>query len=299
MRNRAVAAAVFFVSGCKLLRSFSGGDDDPAPSASVAAVVSAAPVADAAPAFANAADVKRYADETPPDTTPTAKLTHDGMRARAEVPNGSIVATLKKDQEVTTIAEHGGFVLVSFPDPKDATSTLIGWTSKGGFSATPPPDTSDKVDHVSSCHGSTTDYLGAPFNQCVQNCAFEKDCGKPCIDDYVVKDCSECTADQKCIPAQHSMEDGVGWSKACIGKGKGCSAAAPASTGFDPTAPGITKCPAGQTLVLGGASGHMPVCAKHCMKDTDCPAGSKCDMQGDPGGDPQSVCIGANHSFPL
>lgn len=92
-------------------------------------------------------------------------------------------------------------------------------------SATTHANASDPVDHVSKCR-SGDDYAGPPYNACLHDCLTEKDCSKACVGDFVVSSCSECVTGMSCIQVQHPMEDGVGWSKACVGKmAKGCSTA--------------------------------------------------------------------------
>jgi Cys-rich repeat protein len=50
-------------------------------------------------------------------------------------PQGDQVAALAKGTSVTKIAEHQGFYLITFADPKDATKQLEGWVYKDAFTA--------------------------------------------------------------------------------------------------------------------------------------------------------------------
>jgi hypothetical protein len=101
-----------------------------------------------------------------------------------------------------------------------APSSTIAATTTTTSSAKPPPK--DTTDHFSKCNGADG-WASAPYNACVRDCASEKDCSKPCLGDWVISSCSECTAGQSCIQVQHQMQDGPGWSKGCVGKtAKGC-----------------------------------------------------------------------------
>lgn len=84
--------------------------------------------------------------------------------------------------------------------------------------------TADATDHFSSCHGADG-WAGAPYNTCIRDCTTETDCTKPCLGDWVISSCAtECAGGMNCVQVQHQMQDGVGYSKACVGKmGKGCS----------------------------------------------------------------------------
>jgi hypothetical protein len=50
-------------------------------------------------------------------------------------PQGDQVAALPKGTSVTKIAEHQGFYLVTFADPKDSAKSLEGWVYKDAFTA--------------------------------------------------------------------------------------------------------------------------------------------------------------------
>lgn len=91
-----------------------------------------------APAAKNAAEVARFAAET--------KVEDDGAKpavfapARTSPKGGSVVATLKPGTDVTKIAEYQECFLVTFADPKDANTTLMGWIEKGSFTYVAPKD---------------------------------------------------------------------------------------------------------------------------------------------------------------
>jgi hypothetical protein len=66
------------------------------------------------------------------------RLEADHTYAREAPGAGALVAGLKKDVEVTKVAQHGDYFLVTFADPKDASTTLMGWIPASGFAPTPP-----------------------------------------------------------------------------------------------------------------------------------------------------------------
>jgi Cys-rich repeat protein len=88
---------------------------------------SSAPV-NAAPS--NAADVTRFPDEKKLSEKATLEWSSSKVRKK---PQGDQVAALAKGTSVTKIAEHQGFFLITFADPKDATKQLEGWVYKDAF----------------------------------------------------------------------------------------------------------------------------------------------------------------------
>ena len=145
MRNATLAAAfiscaALVLGGCHLLKK--DGDADAAADATTApeaeapaAVVDAeappSPVADAK----NSADVARFPAETPVSDD-DLKLASTGI-ARTSPKTGTVVATLKPGTDVLKIAEYQSSILVTLADPRDASSTLMGWIGKESFSAPP------------------------------------------------------------------------------------------------------------------------------------------------------------------
>jgi hypothetical protein len=86
----------------------------------------------AAPLAANESEITRYPDEK---ATPGATLTTVGSaELRTEVgAGGKLVVVLKKETEVSEVAEHAAHMLVVADDPKDASKKLIGWASEEAF----------------------------------------------------------------------------------------------------------------------------------------------------------------------
>jgi len=102
------------------------GDDG---AAAPVAVVDAAP---AAPAAKNVNDVARFPAEKP--------LTDDDQKTidlftsvKTGCKSGAQVALMKAGTDPFKIAEFQDCMLVTFPDPKDANVTLMGWIPKDAF----------------------------------------------------------------------------------------------------------------------------------------------------------------------
>ncbi|HVH42186.1 MAG TPA: hypothetical protein VM925_07570 [Labilithrix sp.] len=140
MRNLLVSTGLLscalLVLGCPFKKK------DEADAAADAAVVDAeaptAVVADAAPpapvvTAKNAADVARFPAETAV-TDDDMKLASTGY-ARTTPKTGKLVAALKPGTDVVKLAEYQDCVLATFADPKDASSTLMGWIDRTSFSA--------------------------------------------------------------------------------------------------------------------------------------------------------------------
>lgn len=139
-------ASTTLLFGCQqIIQKLKGGADagadaesalvDAEAPAEVTPTVDAAPEAPAPPPVTakNVADVARFPGES--------AVVDDGEKvaavseARTAPKSGSIVARLQPGTEVTKIAEYQSSVLVSFADPKDASSTLLGWVAESSFSA--------------------------------------------------------------------------------------------------------------------------------------------------------------------
>jgi hypothetical protein len=115
-----------------------GADAGPAASASATAL-EAGPVAVAS----NDSDVTHYPDQTAANNEAlTARMT---IAARTEANNvGKLVAELRPGTECQKLADHEGYDLVVFPDPKDATQKLEGWVYHTAFVASAPAPTPAK-----------------------------------------------------------------------------------------------------------------------------------------------------------
>jgi len=113
------AVLAVLVAGCPRRRT----DNDAGPD--VAATAQADAQVTEEPAAANAASVARFGDENK-IADEAAALTTNTV-ARIEPPNGQPVANLTKGTSVTKIADHEGFALVVFTDPKNQNQQLMGW----------------------------------------------------------------------------------------------------------------------------------------------------------------------------
>src|SRR5690606_28612682 len=115
-----------------------GGDDadaaaeaaapEPEPDAAAAATEPPPETAPPVPEAKNKADVARFEAETKVDDDDTRPIAP--VYARTSPKSGSIVASVKPGTDIHKHAEYKDCYLVSFPDPKDPSSTLMGWIEK-------------------------------------------------------------------------------------------------------------------------------------------------------------------------
>lgn len=110
-----------------------GGDAGPAASASAPAEA-AAPVAVAS----NDSDVTHYPDQTAANNETITTRMNAPARTEASYTGGKLVAEVRAGTPATKLADHEGFDLVVFPDPKDATQKLEGWVHASAFGAVAP-----------------------------------------------------------------------------------------------------------------------------------------------------------------
>ena len=122
-----------------------GGDADaaaeaaaPDPDAAAAAPANSPTVPDAK----NKADVARFQNEVAvadDDAKPAAFV-----NARTSPKGGAVVASLKPGTDIHKHAEYQDCFLVTFQDPKDANTTLMGWIEKSSFTYVAPRDAGPK-----------------------------------------------------------------------------------------------------------------------------------------------------------
>jgi hypothetical protein len=128
-------SCVVAVVGCSFLKKKE--EADAAADAAVVASDAATAAADAsgaAPIDAkNAAEVARFAAETPVSDDDVKLVLTAAVRTVPKA--GAVVATLKPGTDVIKHAEYQNCVLVTFADPKDASAKLMGWIGKEAFSA--------------------------------------------------------------------------------------------------------------------------------------------------------------------
>lgn len=214
---------VLVVSGCPMLKK-QGADaesDAAVVDATTAVVEAAAPATTAtpdaagtpaaAPAAKNAAAVARFPGETAIPNEAT-KVAAASASVRTTPKAGSVVATLAKGAEVNKIAEYQDCELVTFADPKDASSVLMGWVTKDVFtaSATPTDAGATAVDAGAKDAGAIADAGAADAGKpaATSKCAagqelvvgFGKDpmCKKKCATD---KDCKNAAAGSCAVAA--------------------------------------------------------------------------------------------------
>ncbi|MDB4941187.1 MAG: hypothetical protein JWP97_721 [Labilithrix sp.] len=123
------------VSGALLLAGCPKKTDDAADAAAVDAApapVDAAPAAAAAPPAKNVGEVARFPAEKPlaDDAEKTVDLF---AQARTSCKAGNNVALVRAGTDPFKVAEFQDCVLVTFPDPKDAATFLMGWIPKAAF----------------------------------------------------------------------------------------------------------------------------------------------------------------------
>ena len=180
-----------------------GADGGPAASASVEA---AAPNAVAS----NDADVTHYPDQNPGNNETLTTRMMVAARTEASTTGGKLVTELKAGTQTQKLADHEGFDLVVFPDPKDATSKLEGWVHGTAFGAfvpvhvdggTTPPAATDGGS-APACKPPALDVhqvngaCGAGYAKCGAMCRFA------------------CKTDTDCCTAGVTCQGGV-----CVGAG--------------------------------------------------------------------------------
>jgi hypothetical protein len=171
-----------------------GSDAGDAEVEAAAAVVDAAP---AAPVAKNVNDVARFPAEKP--------LTDDDQKTvdlftsvKTGCRSGAQVALMKAGTDPFKIAEFQDCMLVTFPDPKDATVTLMGWIPKEAFTRVTIVDAGSKDSGKDATVDAAVDAavaagpLKCPAGQeAIVNIGRDPLCRKKCTTD---KDCKTATA---------------------------------------------------------------------------------------------------------
>jgi hypothetical protein len=122
----ALVPCVALLIGCPKKTDATDGGDDAAPAVAVADAAPAAPVAK------NVNDVARFPAEKP--VVDDAQKTIDLFAsAKTGCKSGNQVALVKAGTDPFKIAEFQDCLLVTFPDPKDANTNLMGWIPKDAF----------------------------------------------------------------------------------------------------------------------------------------------------------------------
>ncbi|MDB4933727.1 MAG: hypothetical protein JWP87_699 [Labilithrix sp.] len=176
-----LAPCVALLAGCpkKPAADADAGDEAAAP----VAVVDAAP---AAPVAKNVNDVARFPAEKP--VTDDAQKTIDLFASvKTGCKSGTQVALMKAGTDPVKIAEFQDCLLVTFPDPKDATVTLMGWIPKDAFTRVTLVDAGIKDAAVDAPVDAAPAAFKCPAGQeaivnlgtapvCRKKCVTEKDC---------------------------------------------------------------------------------------------------------------------------
>jgi hypothetical protein len=165
-----------------------GGDE------AAAAPVVVADAAPAAPVAKNVNDVARFPAEKP--IADDAQKTVDLFASvKTGCKSGNQVALMRAGTDPFKIAEFQDCILVTFPDPKDANTTLMGWVPKDAFTRVTVIGDGGIKDGsadaaVDAAVASTT--LKCPAGQdAIVNIGRDPTCRKKCTAD---KDCKTASA---------------------------------------------------------------------------------------------------------
>ena len=184
-----VGSCVTLLFGCPKKK-----EDVPEAGVEEAGAVDAAPpppAVPAAPPAKNSADVARFPAEKPlaDDVEKTVDLF---TQAKTGCKSGSNVALLKAGTDPFKIAEFQDCLLVTFADPKDAATQLMGWIPKAAFTLAVPRDAGVKDAAVDAAvvvvagkcaagQESVVNVAAGGAGVCRKKCAADKDCKTPTL----------------------------------------------------------------------------------------------------------------------
>lgn len=187
-----VGSCVTLLLGCPKKK-----EDVPEAGAEEAGAVDAAPpppAVPAAPAAKNSAEVARFPAEKPlvDDAEKTADLF---TQAKTGCKSGNNVALIKSGTDPFKIAEFQDCILVTFPDPKDAATSLMGWIPKAAFTLAAPRDAGVRDAAIDAAIDAAVALVPGkcPAGQesvvnvaggagvCRKKCAADKDCRNPTL----------------------------------------------------------------------------------------------------------------------
>jgi len=216
----ALVPFMLMLAGCPK-KGGAGSADAAAEGGAVAAVV------DAGPETTNEANVTRYPDdEKAMDRTDTT-IKVAKTNALTAVPKGDVVTSLAKGDSVTQITLHGGYYLVIFPDPKDASKKLMGWVPKQSFDDMVYVPTKRVMPTCGAGQILVTNALSPFMPRCAKHCTKSTDCDSKMCDSVVAIDAK----------SGAPLEGASQYVQAC-------EAAVPGTTpGTGPTAPGTAILP--------------------------------------------------------
>lgn len=198
---RKLFLAALLPSALVMVASLTGCPKKVDPNAADAADEAAAPVAVAdaapvAPVAKNVNEVARFPAEKPlvDDTQKTIDLF---ANVRTGCKSGTPVALVKAGTDAFKIAEFQDCILVTFPDPKDATTNLMGWIPKDAYTRDTVFDAGVKdaavavavdaavpvpVGGILKCPAgqeAVVNITADPRGVCRKRCTADKDCKTP------------------------------------------------------------------------------------------------------------------------
>lgn len=178
------------LTGCPKKVDPNAAADADVEAAAPVAVADAAPLA---PVAKNVNEVARFPAEKPlvDDTQKTIDLF---AAARTGCKSGNQVALVRAGTDAFKIAEFQDCILVTFPDPKDATTNLMGWISKDAYTRVTIFDAGAKdaavvdaavvvpVGGILKCPAgqeAVVNITADPRGVCRKRCTADKDCKTP------------------------------------------------------------------------------------------------------------------------
>jgi len=168
------------------------GDGADAADNTPVAVVDAAPAAPALPVAKNTADVARFPAGEKALTDDDQKILDPFTQVRTSPNAGGFVGGLKAGTDPFKIAEFQNSMLVSFADPKDPNTQLMGWIPKTAFTTVTIFDAGKRDSAVDAavvvdagtglrCPAGQEAIvnLGNTAGICRRKCTADKDCRTP------------------------------------------------------------------------------------------------------------------------
>ena len=127
-KSLSLLSSVMLLAGCSRLLSMVGKDADGGAEASlVGAAAADAGATGSVVTASNVGEIATFGDQQKMDGV--AELTGPAIARRAP-PAGDVVTTLARGAQVTEMALHEGWVLVTFSNPRGS-DTLMGWIPEG------------------------------------------------------------------------------------------------------------------------------------------------------------------------
>jgi hypothetical protein len=287
---------VCVLAGCPFLKK-KGGDQDAASEAGLedsgeaVDATTAAPVP--APTAENEADVKRYDDETKLDQV-AATIQWTVANVKTEAGAGELVSVLKKGTEVSKLAEHSTYTLITFGDPATTDKKLMGWVGKSVFTAEVAKVVDAGKVHPKCGTGEGLLLLEGGDERCVTVCTTDAQCprGYSCTGDgplsenggvgKMIRFCNlagKRVEDAGAAPVDAGKDSGTtadagatatdAGSVKDAGMDAGKADAGAATKAITAKKNGLGLCPLGYVV-------SADICRLACTKDGDCGAAGRC-----------------------